>query len=214
LARIGAGIDRKFFGRSRRAERKKTQSPALVTGVEIADESWLAKSVLTSSWTRSRIAFDGVGIFTADSIGQRIASEQSEGRTDALGQIAVDVGVHTGERELDAGDSARRSGAEERAPGRGRPRDVPLRIQQRREIQIRKDDIERSEERGVVERDAADRCAHAERDTQIETIEPLHTIAVRQPIVDRLHDRDDAVDRFGRHASQDVVEDRHDYTYS
>src|SRR4029453_14393190 len=75
LARIGAGIDRRFFGRSRRAERKKTQSPALVTGVEIADEVWLPKSVLTSSWTRSRIAFDGVEIFTAASIGQRIASE-------------------------------------------------------------------------------------------------------------------------------------------
>ena len=52
----------------------------------------------------------------------------------------------------------------------------------------------RRQERRVVELRAADRGAHADRDPQVQAVEPLHAVAVGQQLVDRLHDRDGFVD--------------------
>ena len=54
------------------------------------------------------------------------------------------------------------------------------------EIKVREDNIEPRQERCVVELGAAHCATHANRHAQIETVEPLHAVAVGQAVVDRL----------------------------
>ena len=98
---------------------------------------------------------------------------------------------------------------EQGTPRRGRLGDVDFSIAERREIEIGKDDVERGEESAVVERCTGDLGPDAERDAEVQTVEPLHSVGIGQVIVDRLHDRDDIVDRFRRQGSEDAAE-RHD----
>jgi hypothetical protein len=80
----------------------------------------------------------------------------------------------------------------------------------RREVQIREHDVELGHEARIAKRGAADRLAHATRHLQIEPVEPLEAIRVRQRGVDRGHHGENTVDRRRRGRSQRISQhDRH-----
>ena len=110
-----------------------------------------------------------------------IAAKRLEDLYDANRQVAVDVRVHAGERELQSHEPPIVAHPEER-PSRGWH---PLAIATRRrpfgnglEVQARKGDIERGHERRVGERRVGHRPSDALRHPKIQTIEPLEAVRV------------------------------------
>jgi hypothetical protein len=132
--------------------------------------------------------------------------QRRERLDDAVGKIAVDVRVHAGERELQAGNAAAVAVGQQRAPGAGRAVHAAEPGGERRKIKIGEHHVERRQERRVVKAYGLDGVAHAHRDAQVETIEPLDAVAVGQGLVDGRHDGDGAGNGVHGRPGEDLLE--------
>ena len=114
-------------------------------------------------------------------------------------KIAVDVRVHSGQRELDRQDAGPVAAFEQRPPRRRRAPAVGVARGDRVEIQIREHDVELLEKCRIAKRRRRHRAANRQRHPQVQAIEPPQPVAPGQLALERRHDLHDLVD--GRRAA-------------
>ena len=125
-----------------------------------------ASTASSRSFTLSKSSWRALPCSGAPSVARYVA-------TMPCGQVAVDVRVHPRQRELDGGMPRRAAALEQRPPCRGRPRRVGVSGRDRIEIQVRKHDVERREERRIPKRRCRHRIAHRKGHLQVQPVEPL-----------------------------------------